>query len=316
MLMDRTAAENTGIISNAIANANAEKIPAHEGQENVSLLQQQQAPKTSPASGQFTFTCDSQVPGNLTWPGSDPKPSTTPLHQQGQVQSGQRPQARVGRSDQPGVHSTMAGAAASGAGASTLDGTANGGGTAPKQAQKKKKTRGKLSKQLEEQARERQREQELRNYQNPPKDGDIYICPFCEFEGINGYKPKYLIRAFELKERKKRLEDERRQRLLEKAKARARKGKKGKLPAKNHNFSENQTQSSGDAPPMNPNPSEDTRSEDYDDYGDEGEEFAGGEEDVGGEPPTQRARPEPPPVAVPVGVGTSGGADQGLQAVA
>lgn len=56
-----------GIISNAIANA--EKLPP-QGQENVSLLQQHPAVnKTTPASSQFTFTCDSQVPGTVQWPG-------------------------------------------------------------------------------------------------------------------------------------------------------------------------------------------------------------------------------------------------------
>lgn len=57
-----------GIISNAIANA--EKHPKLQDQANVSLLQQHNASnKTRPASTQFTFTCDSQVPGSLQWPG-------------------------------------------------------------------------------------------------------------------------------------------------------------------------------------------------------------------------------------------------------
>ena len=57
----------TGIISNAIANAG--KHPP-QGQENVSLLQQHSSvTKPMPASTQFTFTCDSQVPGTLQWPG-------------------------------------------------------------------------------------------------------------------------------------------------------------------------------------------------------------------------------------------------------
>lgn len=57
----------SGIISNAIANA--EKLPP-QGQENVSLLQQHSTTnKTTPASSQFTFTCDSQVPGTVQWPG-------------------------------------------------------------------------------------------------------------------------------------------------------------------------------------------------------------------------------------------------------
>lgn len=59
--------EGSGIISNAIANA--EKLRP-QGQENVSLLQQHStATKSTPASTQFTFTCDSQVPGTIQWPG-------------------------------------------------------------------------------------------------------------------------------------------------------------------------------------------------------------------------------------------------------
>jgi hypothetical protein len=56
-----------GIITNAIANAGKHPLP---GQENVSLLQQYSSSnKSTPASTQFTFTCDSQVPGTVQWPG-------------------------------------------------------------------------------------------------------------------------------------------------------------------------------------------------------------------------------------------------------
>ncbi|KAL6409414.1 hypothetical protein AUP68_05788 [Ilyonectria robusta] len=69
-----TEHEGTGIISNAIANA--EKLRP-QGQENVSLLQQHSsAEKATPASTQFTFTCDSQVPGTVQWPG---KPACFPF---------------------------------------------------------------------------------------------------------------------------------------------------------------------------------------------------------------------------------------------
>lgn len=58
--------EGSGIISNAIANA--EKLRP-QGQENVSLLQQHSSANKTPTSTQFTFTCDSQVPGTVQWPG-------------------------------------------------------------------------------------------------------------------------------------------------------------------------------------------------------------------------------------------------------
>ena len=60
--------EASGIISNAIANA--EKSPAL-GQENTASLLQQQSKTTKPAlaASQFTFSCESQVPGSIQWPG-------------------------------------------------------------------------------------------------------------------------------------------------------------------------------------------------------------------------------------------------------
>jgi len=140
----------------------------------------------------------------------------------------------------------------------------------------KKKSRSQLNRELDEQARERKRDQEYKNIQNPPKDGEIYICAFCEFESINGYKPMNLIRAFEMKERKKRLEAERRQRLLEKAKARNRKAKKGKLPARTTPTTDNQAPVDNQVPLTNPDPSDETHSEVYEDdedYGDAGDGY-------------------------------------------
>ena len=77
--LTKLQAESPGIISRSIANANAEKGPITpaRGQENVSLLEQQASKKASPASAQFTFTCDSQVPGTVAWPG----PSSATMHQ-------------------------------------------------------------------------------------------------------------------------------------------------------------------------------------------------------------------------------------------
>ncbi len=140
----------------------------------------------------------------------------------------------------------------------------------------KKKSRNRLMKELDDQARARKKEQQQWNYANPPQD-DIYICAFCEFENINGYKPLTLIRAFEMKERKKRLEAERRQRLLEKAKARGRKGRKGKPPAKG-TAADSQppaaTPTGQQGPPMQANQSQETRSDNCtaeEEYADDGE---------------------------------------------
>jgi len=260
--------ENGGIITSAIANANIseERLAATQGQENISLLSQG-ATKTGQTSTQFTFTCDSQVPGNVPWPGLDPKTTTLPLHQQGASAPAHWQSSRT-RTDPAAAPVGMAGTASAGASSAPPEkGTAG----AKNPAQRKKKSRNRVNKELEEQARARKREQELYNYQNPPGD-DMYICPFCDFETVNGYKPKMLIRAFEMKERKKRLEAERRQRLLEKAKARGRKGKKGKSLAKT---APDHTAHPGQAPLMNTNPSEETRSDEYDedDYGEDGEGY-------------------------------------------
>lgn len=70
-------------------------------------------------------------------------------------------------------------------------------------------------------------------YNNPPKIEDIWICEFCEYERIFGEPPRALIREYEIKDRRARLEEADRKRLLEKAKFKGRKGKKnGKVPAK------------------------------------------------------------------------------------
>ncbi len=263
--INQVAGEGTGIISSAIANAAAkvDKLPSQHGQENISLLQQQQlqlqqqaqaqqqqqqhSAKASPASSQFTFTCSSQVPGNLAWPAP-----STPMHQQTHSTQTQWHQGR-----NRGDYSSQAPQANTTAPLPPVTATApmdtGVNPTNPPAQTGKKKSRGRLNKELDAQARARKREQELWNYANPPQD-DIYICAFCEFESINGYKPMTLIRAFEMKERKKRLEAERRQRLLEKAKARGRKGKKGKPPAKN-SVPENQAQAGQQGPPMQANQS-------------------------------------------------------------
>jgi hypothetical protein len=76
--------------------------------------------------------------------------------------------------------------------------------------------------------RERQRQY---NIQNPPKDEDIWICHYCEYEMIFGYPPEALIRRYEIVDHKVRLQEKERRRLLEKAKARGRKGRKAKQAA-------------------------------------------------------------------------------------
>lgn len=91
----------------------------------------------------------------------------------------------------------------------------------------RRKSRWRLERELRIAARHRQRLAADTYYQNPPKVEDIWICEFCEYERIFGVPPRALIRDYELKDRRHRQEEADRKRLLEKAKAKSRKGKKG-----------------------------------------------------------------------------------------
>ncbi|KAJ6443940.1 hypothetical protein O9K51_02332 [Purpureocillium lavendulum] len=144
--------------------------------ENVSLLQQHSVtPKTTPASTQFTFTCDSQVPGTVQWPG----------HPNQQNMPAQTPP--------PGPNAP--------------NGTNHE--TAPRAPGSRRKRAANL------------------NHHNPPRPEDIWICEFCEYESIFKEPPSALIRKYEKKDRRHRLREAERKRLLEKAKAKSRKGRKG-----------------------------------------------------------------------------------------
>ena len=93
--------------------------------------------------------------------------------------------------------------------------------------QQGKKPRRPLHKQYALAARNRRTRQELNNYKNPPKEDDVWICEFCEYESIFHEPPKALIRQYEAKDRLERRRLAEKQRLLEKAKMKGRKGKKG-----------------------------------------------------------------------------------------
>lgn len=96
------------------------------------------------------------------------------------------------------------------------------------------KPRRPLAKQYAIAARERRRKQEYSNYYHPPKQEDIWICEFCEYESIFGTPPTALIQQYEGKDRRERIRLAEKRRLLEKAKMKGRKGKKGsKNAAKN-----------------------------------------------------------------------------------
>lgn len=259
--------ENPGIISTAIASA--EKLPIPSGQENISLLQQQATSKGSPATSQFTFTFDSQVPGTVSWPGSDPAPlhiTRTSHGQQMATSSDYRDQYNGVNTGSTQTGPMSAHPNPSGTQAGT-NGTADGGGkgaTATANATQKKKRRNVSS--LMRAARQRRQQTAYQNYQHPPAEEEIWICEFCEYQDIFGHPPEALIRQYEIKDRRRRREEAERRRLLEKAKMKSRKGKKAnKLPAKNNVAQDRSAAPAGhQAPHMGTETSQEVQSEEFD----------------------------------------------------
>lgn len=253
----RASAQSTGIISDAIANA--EKLGSFKAQENTSLLHQPQSARSTPASTQFTFTCDSQVPGSLAWPGSDPKMSASASSDY-DIPVRSYPHSRIGFSHQsatPGT-SPQAGVPSD----SSLQ------GEAPQSEASERRNRRRAARDLHIQARKRREDTARQNYFHPQRSEDLWICEFCEYERIFGYPPVALIRQYEIKDRKIRQQEEERRRVWEKAKARSRKGKKGKMLPKNSNTNHHvhsHVNEAHHAPPLANTHSQDTQSEVFDD---------------------------------------------------
>ncbi len=143
-----------------------------------------------------------------------------------------------------------------------------------------KKPRRRAGKEYLIAARQRREQQEIQNYHHPPAPEDEWICEFCEYERIFGTPPEALIRQYEIKDRRVRKQEAERRRLLEKAKMKGRKGKKGsKLPAKNAAAHDRQAHNQQAQQQASASQSQGTQSEEY--YEDEYEE--------------DYARDEPPP---------------------
>ena len=187
------------------------------------MLQQHSSPNIStPASSQFTFTCDSQVPG-MQWPGKL-RISEEKRHSCANPLEGQS--SRTGAAND-GAPSAQGEAGELGLSPKPTNGN-NGGPVTPR-----KQSRRELERELKLAARHRRRLTAQTNFHNPPKPDDVWICEFCEYERIFGVPPRVLTRDYEIKARRLRQEEADRKRLLEKAKAKSRKSKKaGKAPAK------------------------------------------------------------------------------------
>ena len=206
-----------------MAEAAASPTTPVRGQENKSLLEQQSSKRSSSAKTQFTFTCQSDSAKSMVWP-PDIDLSPSPSGQYSKVAAtavgphqsqNDRGFATQGTQTSPNIANPKNQAAAPQSGMNQQN------------SQEAKKPRRPLHKQYALAARNRRTRQELNNYKNPPKEEDVWICEFCEYESIFHEPPKALIRQYEAKDRLERKRLAEKQRLLEKAKMKGRKGKKG-----------------------------------------------------------------------------------------
>ncbi|KAH7081365.1 hypothetical protein BKA63DRAFT_207014 [Paraphoma chrysanthemicola] len=232
--------EQSGIISTAIANAQA--TPPPHGNENVSLLQQEAA-KNSANKTQFTFTCGSDSANKMVWPGQEngqyPQPpgayptsnAPQPHTQTARARPPVRPDAPMvstqGTQTSPRMNGTHPPANRNAPSQKGAQPTAQ-----QQQAPPPPKPKRSVSKLYKHAASKRRMQQEYANFHNPPTNP--WICEFCEFEDIFGYKPKALIRQYERKDRQERKRLAEKRRLLEKARMKGRKGKKASKKAQNN----------------------------------------------------------------------------------
>ena len=253
-----------GIISQAIAEAASLPHVPSNGQENMSLLEQQSMKKPSPANTQFTFTCEPEASKGVFWPGNSVGGGTNP-HQTGSSKHGP-----LGSIPQSSLGNTRKDFNTQGTQTSpSMVNQPGQNGTNPQAAtQAPQKPRRSAAQRYAITARNRRADQQYNNSQHPPKREDIWICEFCEYESIFGRPPEALIRQYEIKDRKERKRQAEKRRLLEKAKMKGRKGKKGtKNNAKGNSTLAQQQQSV--QPPNEPEsvPNSSTQIEDsfYDD---------------------------------------------------
>lgn len=230
--------EQSGIISTAIANAQA--TPPPQGNENVSLLHQEAA-KSSATKTQFTFTCGSDSANKMVWPGQENGPYPQPPGAYPTTTAPPPPHPQTARA-RPPVRPDVPAVSTQGTQTSpNMNGVhppMNRGAPPPKGAQPQqqapppRKPRRSASKLYAYAARKRRTQQEYANFHHPPSQP--WICEFCEYEDIFGRPPEALIRQYEIKDRKERRRLAEKRRLLEKARMKGRKGKKASKKAQNN----------------------------------------------------------------------------------
>ncbi|TLD36047.1 hypothetical protein E2P81_ATG02936 [Venturia nashicola] len=223
-----TSPVEPGIISAAIANAQQTPTTPTKGQENISLLQQHT--KSPQSTSDFTFTPEGenrpvwpvqQMPGAFE-PSQPPRQGERPGYRRNGVAHGTQTSPNMNGATHPTQNPNQA------------QGQATAAAQPPPPPLSPKSKKKRRNRALQMAARKRKVQQEYKNYHNPPQRGDITICEFCEYEAIFGTPPLALIRQYEIKDRKERKRIAERQRLLEKAKMKGRKGKKGSNKKNNH----------------------------------------------------------------------------------
>ena len=223
-----------GIISTAIANAAALPTPISRGQENISLLGYQSSKKSTSTRSQFTFTIESDSAKSLAWSGQHNKHSPGSPYPYSVTASASTINAPSAPSHR-GV-ATQGTQTSPNLASQPNQATHQNSRVDQRNARQGKKPRRPSAKQYSLAARQRRLRQDYSNYHHPPNPEDVWICEFCEYESIFGSPPEALIRQYEIKDRRERRLLAEKRRLLEKAKMKGRKGKKGnQAAAKNVN---------------------------------------------------------------------------------
>ncbi|QDS69566.1 hypothetical protein FKW77_008057 [Venturia effusa] len=224
-----TSPVEPGIISAAIANAQQTPTTPTKGQENISLLQQHT--KSPQSTSDFTFTPEGdnrpvwpvhQMPGAFESSPQSLRQGEGPGYRRNGVPQGTQTSPNMNGGTHPIQNPNQ------------TQGQASAGAQPPPPPLSPKSKKKRRNRALQMAARKRKVQQEYKNYHNPPQRGEITICEFCEYEAIFGTPPVALIRQYEIKDRKERKRLAERQRLLEKAKMKGRKGKKGSNKKNNH----------------------------------------------------------------------------------
>jgi hypothetical protein len=214
------------------------------------------------------------VPGTVLWPGANPPAATHMNPPSRTVTHGTQTSPNF-----PANLNAPSVVAQSKQNAITPQSGTNPQKQQPAQAAPPKKTRRRTGKEYLIAARQRREQQKWKNDHHPIPKEDQWTCEFCEYEQIFGCPPVALIKQYEIKDRQARKQEAERRRLLEKAKMKGRKGKKGNKTAGKANLTAQDRQAHQTQRPasMNANQSQSqsTQSEEYyEDENDYDEDYA------------------------------------------